>query len=239
MTARTTIQYIIALGFGFCIAVITSNTLSKRNEARETSEEGQSDRGQRSKSSLSSKHRAASQRPPAVNIVSIKSRPTRRELMIREDPQTGFITWGNIERAERELIQPDLALYLGEGDSMGLDCFNPDQVSPEFSYELSVVVTPDSVSVGEFKITDSELSSQTNSCLEELFAGTVTLDLDPGVKSDGLHYQPVNTTLRRESNFVTRVTRDLAKNGRERIQARVQENLLQIPQDQLIQGLAP
>ncbi len=158
--------------------------------------------------------------------------------MIRENPHVGSITWGDIATAERELIQPDFAIYLGDGHTFGLDCFEPGLVSSEFSYELSVTVTPDTVSVSDFRITRNDLPGPTKACLEELFAGNVTLDLAASLKRSEISYLPINTTLQRESDFVERVTRNLAKYSRDEILQRAQDGLFDIPQDALLRGAA-
>ena len=116
--------------------------------------------------------------------ISVRERPPSlplREEMILAEPVAAHATWGVVAMAERELIQPEVKILLGDGHTLGIDCFEAHRVWPEFTYELDVRVTRSQVAVGGFRITSGDLPRRTKSCLESIFAGEVTMDAEPPI----------------------------------------------------------
>lgn len=129
--------------------------------------------------------------------------------MIIAQPFAAYATWAAIDAAESELIQPEIAILLGDGETFGIDCFTSDRAWPEFTYNLTVRATPTLVTVGEFKIIDDNLPQKTRACLEGLFQGETM--------RKGADFTPFEAVVQRQSDFVEMITSQLSEIGRDEL----------------------
>ncbi len=134
---------------------------------------------------------------------------TFRQEMIIAQPFAAFATWAVVDAAESELIQFEMAMLLGDGESFGIDCFPSDRAWPEFTYSLAVQVTPTLVTVGGFKVTSDNLPRKTRACLEALFQG------ESAWKGDT--YTPFERIVERRSDFVEKITARISEVGRDEL----------------------
>lgn len=134
---------------------------------------------------------------------------TFRQEMIIAQPFAAFATWSAADAAEHELIQFEMAMLLGDGETFGIDCFPSDRAWPEFTYSLTMQASPTLVTVGGFKVTSDNLPRKTRACLEALFQGESTR------KGDA--YTPFERIVERRSDFVEKITARVSEVGRDEL----------------------
>jgi len=208
-TANTLLHSALALAAGFALAA----TLVDKCAPSKTDATSSGDPLKHSPDDLheARRIRRAVQQALAPKITWRKqpSVATLRQEMIIAQPFAAYATWAEIDAAENELIQPEIAMLLGNGETFGVDCFTSDKKWPEFTYNLTVRVSPTLVAVGGFKIISDNLPQKTITCLEELFRGEAT--------REGTNYTPFETVAQRQSNFVEMITSRLSEVGRDEL----------------------
>lgn len=214
---------VVAASFAVTILVVDP-AMRGRRPVGEVDSSAQEGRSARAAATRPDNHRSVGNgHLPEVSIVERPASLTLREKMILAEPHAAYATWGAVEMAERELIQSELTMLLGDGHTLGIDCFEADRMWPEFTYELGVRVTPKQAVVGGFRITSDNLPRHTQSCMEAIFAGEVTIDAEPPLLPPDWEFTPFETKLERTSNFVERLTSELRTSGREQLLQRVDE----------------